>query len=273
MLDRLLENKRAVTLYSAETPTATLSPNEWSLMEKVLRLLQPFEEYTKLMSNNNSCISEVIPAITVLKKFLSRDDGEKTAGVRTMRDELSSALERRFQTAFSNKNFVLATTIDPRFKTKFCKDDGRSTLVNELHLVQGTLESDMVTSNQKEKVSVSRRDGPHQDLWSCFEEIVASESDDNVHNLEEEVNAFLSLPLQPLQACPYTWWVSNKKMYPNIFNIALKYLSPPSSSVYSERVFSEAGNISTEKRSRLAPHKADNILFLHHNLPKINFDY
>ena len=56
-------------------------------------------------------------------------------------------------------------------------------------------------------------------------------------------------------------------------NIALKYLSPPSSSVYSERVFSEAGNISTEKRSRLAPHKADNILFLHHILPKLNFDY
>ena len=77
MLDRLLENKRAVVLYSTETPIVILSSNEWSLMEKVLRLLQPFEEYTKLMSKNNSCISEVIPAVTVLKKFLSRDDGEK----------------------------------------------------------------------------------------------------------------------------------------------------------------------------------------------------
>ena len=193
-----------------------------------------------------------------------------------MRDELSSALDRRFQTAFSDKNFVLATTIDPRFKTKFCKDDGRSTLVNELQLFQGSSESDLVASNPKEKVSViSRGDGPHEDLWSCFQEIVADnrDSDNNVLNLEEEVNAFLGLPLQPLQSCPYTWWVSNKKTYPNIFNIALKYLSPPSSSVYSERVFSEAGNISTEKRSRLAPHKADNILFLHHNLPKLNFDY
>lgn len=134
-------------------------------MEKVLRLLQPFEEYTKLMSNDNSCISEVIPAVTVLKKFLSRQDGEKTAGVRTMRDELSSALERRFQTAFSSKNFVLATTIDPRFKTKFSKDESCSMLVNECH-VQGSSESHMVTSNTKETVTVSRRDGAHQDLWS-----------------------------------------------------------------------------------------------------------
>ncbi len=224
------------------------------------------------MSINNLCISEVIPAVTVLQNFLSRDDGEKTAGVRTMHDELSSALERRFQTTFSDKNFVLATMIDPRFKTKFCKDDGHSTLVNELQLVQGS--SDIVTSDPnvpKEKVQVSRRDGPHEDLWSCFQEIVTS--NDSIPSLEEEVNAFLSLPLQLLQACPYTWWVSNKNMYPNIFNIALKYLSPPSSSVYSERVFSEAGNISTEKRSRLAPHKADNILFLHHNLPRLNFHY
>ncbi len=84
---------------------ASLSPNEWSLMETILRLLQPFEEYTKLMSNNNSCISEVIPAVTVLQKFLSRDDGEKTAGVRTMRDELSSALERRF----ANSKFMFTS--------------------------------------------------------------------------------------------------------------------------------------------------------------------
>ena len=69
-LSSLWRIREAVTLHSAETPTATLSPNEWSLME-VLRLLEPFEEYTKLMSNDNSCISEVIPAITVLKKFLA----------------------------------------------------------------------------------------------------------------------------------------------------------------------------------------------------------
>ena len=80
----------------------------------------------------------------------------------------------------------------------------------------------MVTeSTSTEKVS--RRDGPHRDLWSCFEEIVAS--DYNVpsgsRNLEEEVNAFLALPLQPLQSCPYTWWLSNKQVYPNIFDIAL----------------------------------------------------
>jgi hypothetical protein len=41
-----------------------------------------------------------------------------------------------------------------------------------------------------------------------------------------------------------------------------------------QRVFSEAGNISTEKCSRLTAHKADiKYPVLHHNLPKPNFDY
>lgn len=37
-------------------------------------------------------------------------------------------------------------------------------------------------------------------------------------------------------------------------------------------VFSEARNISTEISSRLVLHKFANILFLHHNLPKLHFD-
>ena len=106
MLDRLLENKRAVVLFATETAIVTLTSNELSLMEKVIRLLQPFEEYTKLMSKNNSSVSEVIPAVTVLKKFLSKDDGDKTAGVRTMRDELGASLERRFEETFEDGSSV-----------------------------------------------------------------------------------------------------------------------------------------------------------------------
>ena len=49
-------------------------------------------------------------------------------------------------------------------------------------------------------------------------------------------------------------------------NIAQQYLSTPASSVNSERLFSEAGNILEEKRSRLLPRNVEKLLFLHHNL-------
>jgi len=64
------------------------------------------------------------------------------------------------------------------------------------------------------------------------------------------------------------WWSTNKDYYPRICCIARKLLSAPASSVYSERLFSEAGNIFEEKRVSLLPKNGEQLLFLHHNIPK-----
>jgi len=45
--------------------------------------------------------------------------------------------------------------------------------------------------------------------------------------------------------------------------LAKKFLSTPASFVYSERLFSEYGNIFEEKRSRLLPKSREKLLFLH----------
>ena len=39
----------------------------------------------------------------------------------------------------------------------------------------------------------------------------------------------------------FSWWNSNKKTH--LASFAKRYLSPPSSSVHSKRLFSEAGNL------------------------------
>ena len=64
------------------------------------------------------------------------------------------------------------------------------------------------------------------------------------------------------------WWKQNKQEFPRLQLVAKKYLSAPASSVYSERLFSEAGNVFEEKRSRLLPNTGEQLLFLHHNIPK-----
>ncbi|KAJ8912426.1 hypothetical protein NQ315_006092 [Exocentrus adspersus] len=61
------------------------------------------------------------------------------------------------------------------------------------------------------------------------------------------------------------------KLYQN--DSAAIYLSPPAGSITSEQVFSEAGNIYDAKCSRLTPDWAESLLFLHHNLPKLNYQY
>ena len=62
------------------------------------------------------------------------------------------------------------------------------------------------------------------------------------------------------------WWNSNKNKYTHIGRFARRYLSAPLSFNYSERLFSEAGNLFEQKQNQLLPKTGDKLLFLHHNL-------
>ena len=102
--------------------------------------------------------------------------------------------------------------MDPRFKTKFVSD-GRAALFDEVS-VGCVTDSSLVDEVEKSQEGTSRSSGPHEDLWSCFNEIVNSSdqttsySDDGKH-LKQEIDAFLALPLQPLHVCPHVWWHKN----------------------------------------------------------------
>ena len=67
---------------------------------------------------------------------------------------------------------------------------------------------------------------------------------------------------------PCNWWFRNSQIYPNIAVVARKVLASPASSVYSERMFSTAGNIVSDLRNRLDPDLAEQLLFLNKNLTK-----
>ena len=63
------------------------------------------------------------------------------------------------------------------------------------------------------------------------------------------------------------FWRSQRNGLPTLYKMALKHLSIPASSIYSERLFSEFGNLYEKKRSRLLPKNSSKMLFLHHNYP------
>jgi len=67
---------------------------------------------------------------------------------------------------------------------------------------------------------------------------------------------------------PCTWWEQNASTYPKMDVVAWSVLGSPASSVYSERLFSTAGNIVSDLRSRLDPDLSEKLLFLNKNLCK-----
>ena len=60
--------------------------------------------------------------------------------------------------------------------------------------------------------------------------------------------------------------MKTKNKYPNLCNIAMRFLIIPDTSAYSERIFSTAGYILNFKRSRLSGNHAKIIIFLNTNL-------
>ena len=74
-----------------------------------------------------------------------------------------------------------------------------------------------------------------------------------LHNFYMQVTAFLNQSNITRQLCPLNWWRSNVSNYPRVSVVAKRFLSAPSTSVASERMFSGAGDIYSDSRSRLSP--------------------
>lgn len=81
-----------------------------------------------------------------------------------------------------------------------------------------------------------------------------------------EVNKYIQEPLLPRKENPIRWWNQRKQFYPRLYDLALARLCVMPTSVPSERIFSKAGQLITDRRCRLSGQKVKELLFMHYNL-------
>lgn len=291
LMERLLEQKRAVSLYITDHDILTnLSPSQWELMEQCIRLLKPFEEITKITSSGLSCVSEVIPHVAILLKYLEKEETTaKTTDLLTMRLTLRTELKKRFDFE-DNEKYLVATFLDPRFKSSFLgtvqTERARQKILLD-NLKQSCDESSSCESdddfappskrrNTDQNASATTLEEIHDNFWECFDEVatanMATEGMEK-SDIAGEIDFYLKCARIDRRADPYKWWSANAKQYPKLTKFVKMYMSSPCSSVYSERLFSEAGLVYEEKRNRLLPANAEKLVFINHNLPLINFKY
>jgi hypothetical protein len=85
----------------------------------------------------------------------------------------------------------------------------------------------------------------------------------------DEITNYLSLPLALETENPLDWWRIRLKNFPKLAKIVQKYLAIPATSVSSERLFSDAGNLISAKRTNLDTNLAGQMLFLKRNIDKM----
>ena len=115
---------------------------------------------------------------------------------------------------------------------------------------------------------------PKRDFWSAFKEKVNKHKlggvtiGDFKFELRNEFDRYQSYDMLDVSKYRFSWWLDHKQVFSNIVKLAFNVLFTPATSVPSERLFSTAGEIITERRNRLLSEHAETLIFLNFNLRK-----
>ncbi|KAI7792535.1 putative zinc finger BED domain-containing protein 4-like [Triplophysa rosa] len=293
MIESLIAQKRTLCAYTAEYDLPyTLTANQWGLLEKTITVLAPFEELTREVSSSFAFASDVIPSVIVLKRILTRQT-ETDEGIKSMKGTLLEAVNRRFRDVESEPLYSLATLLDPRYKDRYFTNEEISrhtkdalmslTQASKMEEVLGRTISDasqpadgtsseLAASEPAKKTSRVEAASKNR-LGNIFNEILEESTVECVPpqstttNARIEIQTYLIEPTIQRSDSPLLYWKVNKPRLPCLAATATKFLSAPSTSVESERLFSSASIIVDERRSSLSAEKAEMLIFLKKNLP------
>ena len=102
-------------------------------------------------------------------------------------------------------------------------------------------------------------------LFSIFEQ--------NQPKASNEVEEYLKEDKIPFNQCPFNWWLNKKDKYPILAKMARIHLAIPATSTPSERLFSDAGNLLSAKRTKINSELFKSIMFLKRNAIKVSNIY
>lgn len=290
MLERLQEQKAAIGIYTQDHDLSILTSNQWMIITKLVETLRPFEQETRKASLSTATAGIIIPSIRMLSNFLETIDDN--LGINAIRRVMLKSLNDRYADVEKDKTCVIATALDPNAKLHFfcneTKEQAKDWLLDAClsELVMNRQSNTESNTNVDDASTSSESAQPNiqYDFWKKIittQEICINQNayvSDRFQCLQE-INMYLAEPAKPLPFPPalpddpICYWKVCCHLYPNLSTLARRYLGTPPSSVDSERAFSAAGNICTDKRSSLSADKLEKLLFLQKNLTLLNFEY
>jgi hypothetical protein len=274
-----------------------LTEPEWDLIIELLQVLGPIEEATtclggskytthsllfllieklkKLFKPNNNDRSYELDFNTddddifenfefEYQEFNNDDEDNVNTPVNTnnllnqVKKNIYHALCHYFPIPLSDK--LLSTLLDPR-----CKK-----LEDFDYLVRLDVENKLRELYEEKKALISGRNVEQtQTRDECSNLLYVPsliKSLDKEETVQNEMDEYLDLAPIGLKSNPLAWWELHSSKFPILSELSRVYLAIPATSTPSERLFSEAGNLMTTKRTRILPELFKRMIFLKKNI-------
>ncbi|KAF0721163.1 zinc finger BED domain-containing protein 4-like [Aphis craccivora] len=266
MLERfiLLSEIIARVLFQLDTAPQNLTSLEIKLIKESIYLLQPFEQITREISGEKfMTASKIIPIRTILKKHLESHIVMVTEEGKILQQRLKIEFYQRFLTVEKETLLGICTILDPRFKKVHFQSPVSA--ANAIGLIDEEMRNIIETQHRPTVVSdVSVQISTEENKIGLWEEHDAMVNTESNQYHDDEVNCekrlYLQQPIIDCMQSPIEFWL--KSPFPVLTKIALKYFTVVATSVASERLFSKAGNIITDHRSRLNHRRLEKLVFL-----------
>lgn len=277
MLERfdILSDKVGSILLKLPSSPPMLTATELQLAKEILEVLRPIEAVTReLCGEQYVTCSKIIPMVNCLRQqieLLRTKTYTETA--LTLIDRLQHNITKRFGNAEANHLRAISTILDPRFKRLHFKQlvqcsqavNCIAKYVREIDRTKTNTSIDPVTEPDEAGTTSVQTNN----LWSHHEDLLKRQvmSEDGRHQVHDQMPTdlrhYLNQPLAKLGENPMNYWCQDyKAVYPTLSIVAQKFLPLVATSVPSERLFSRAGNILTDNRSKLSPEHLQQLLFL-----------
>uniref|UniRef100_A0A1I8FX33 Dimer_Tnp_hAT domain-containing protein n=1 Tax=Macrostomum lignano TaxID=282301 RepID=A0A1I8FX33_9PLAT len=301
MLRRINEQEEAFSVYrTRHRPIEILTDNESDVSKKAVKLLEIFEVFTLEVSRETASISCILPMVKVSLEHLQQVD---CFGITYLRDDLVKGLTQRFSDEKKSHHHIVATMLDPRFRLDFFDEEQRNFAKAELvkamneilretslptvdgdtaideDLSDVSIETEPQTESQPQQLSMSAlfeksstssaAAATLRDLSRAGTLLPVSNRGNAMDKLAREMAAYLSEPRLPFEEDPMKFW-RDKTPSTAMSALVRKFLGPPPTSVPSERIFSNVGNIYEPKRRRLLGETVEKLVFINYNVRKFD---
>ena len=267
-------------LEDGDNRTLMPSTDEIATMEELVEILKHFYQATEILSG------ELYPTIGVVFPILNRfltvllisDCNDKDIA-KKIKEKIKQDLINRYQNEEIENVLYISMYLDSRFKSLQMLSEQKkrsvrsavtveltSTILKEREKNQETEQ----TASQSESTVHSEHPQPKRTkLGKFFDGAFRPRAGENGSASEvakTELQRYeLEEPLGLENKQPLLWWKECELLYKYLSLLSKKFLCITATSVPSERLFSSAGNLIAEKRSRLMSDNINKLIFLYEN--------